>query len=120
MRETIRGLLSSLHAAALAIGTVLVTAIIVRFCLTLGFDILVKGVPALILVLWRDPVVIVALVIAIIIVWANPWDKAEGPPVRRGRELVSLRKARQRAQSPTTAPRAGRRHPQGPDDHKPS
>lgn len=133
MREQVRLFLCLLGALAMAAAAVLVVTAIVRAGMTAAFVFVVKGIPAMLLLVSRDPLLILAVIIAAIIVWARPWEphSDDAPSIRRGRELLSLgktprraqsrpteirslRKARERARSRLTAGRSVPRRPPGP------
>ena len=93
MRQSIFQIFSLILAVAVAAVIVFIATVIIRGGMTFLFSLLVESLPKALGILLTDPVYIVALIVAVLLVWSYPWeqDGDHAPnPVRRGRQITHL------------------------------
>jgi hypothetical protein len=127
MRKQVRKVVVWIILSTILFAIAVVLTVFIRMGLSAGSDFLAQGIPFAFLAVCRDPILLVAFVIAAILLWIAPWEGARSlgddddeSDVIRGREVTSLRDARRRAEAKLRAQRAGlragRQGPRGRSD----
>lgn len=114
MRKQVRKVVVWLFLSTILFAIAVVLTMLIRMSLSAGSEFLAQGIPFAFLAVCRDPILLVAFVIAAILLWIVPWegdgnDDEDESDVKRGREVTSLRDARRRAEVKLRAQRAGLR-----------
>ena len=124
MRKQVRKVVVWLFLSTILLAMAVVLTVLIRMGMSSGSEFLAQGIPVAFLAVWRDPILIVAFVIAAILLWIAPWERFgnvdKESDVIRGREVTSLGYARRKAEAKLRAQRAGlrvgRQDPRGRSD----
>ncbi len=110
MRKYVRRIVMWIVGAAFALALAIILTVLIRLGMRTGLVFLHDAIPVAFHSVYRDPILIVAFVVAAILLWIAPWEEfgkeEEETNVIRGREVTSFQQAHKRVESKLRAQRA--------------
>jgi len=106
MRQSVYQLFVAAFVLVIFVVLVVIATFFIRVGFTFGYQFFVAGVPAILRTIWSDPWYVLALVLAVLLVWSWPWE-GEGAmpdPVRRGRVVTNFPRATRTTPTRRSAP----------------